>query len=81
MEVWSPVLKRKIKKYAKRKASASVPTADKRRRVEETSNYLKETSPERRVRLVSDSDEDESSRNIYICLTQIMRLILSPDSV
>ena len=41
-----PVWKRKIKKYTKRKANASVPNADKRRRVEETSKYLKVNSPE-----------------------------------
>ena len=65
-----PVRKRKVKKHAKRKANASVTTADKRQRVEETSKYLKENYPERRVRLVSDFDEDKSSRNM-VCMSDL----------
>ena len=65
-----PVWKRKIKKYAKRKANALVPMADKKWRVEETSKYLKENSPVRRVRLVSDPYEDENSRNM-VCMSDL----------
>ena len=49
--------KRKVKKHAKRKGNTSVPTADKKQRIEEPSMDLKENSPGRRVRLVSNSDE------------------------
>ena len=41
-----------------------MPTADKRQGIEEPSTELRESSPRRRVRLVSDSDEGESSRNV-----------------
>ena len=63
-----PVWRRKIKKHAKRKANVSVPTVDKRRKVEESLKELKENSPERRVRLVSDYDKDENKRNV-VCLS------------
>ena len=59
-----PVWKRKVKKHVKRKANASAPTADKRRRIEEPSMEMKESSLRRIVRLV----EGESSRNMVYVL-------------
>ena len=56
--------KRKVKEHDKGKANASAPTANKRRRIEEPSMERKESSCGRRVRIVSDSDEGESSRNV-----------------
>ena len=64
-----PVCKRKVK----RKANATVPLADKRRKIGKSSATVdpKDTSPEpteRRVRIVSKSNGDESLRNV-VCLS------------
>ena len=73
-----PVWKRKVKKQAKRKANNPAPTADKRQRIEEPSMELKESSPGRRVRLVSDSDEGESW---FVYLNLRVKVIRSLDLV
>ena len=54
--------KRKVKKNAKREANNPAPATDKKRKVDESS--LEKSSPGRKVRLLSDSDEGESSRKV-----------------
>ena len=56
----------------KAKANISAPVPDKRQRIEESSLDLEESSPGRRVRLVSDSDEGESSRKV-VCVSDSKR--------
>ena len=55
-----------------------MPTADKKQRIEEPSMELKESSPGRRVRLVSDSDEGESW---FVYLNLRVKVIRSLDLV
>ena len=64
--------RRKVKKHAKRKANISAPSADNRRKIEESSLDLEDSSPGRRVRLVSDSVEGESSRKV-VCVSDSKR--------
>ena len=64
-----PVWKRKVKKHAKRKAN---PAADKKQKIGDysTTEDPRDTSPEpteKRVRLISESDENENQRNV-VCL-------------
>ena len=62
-----PVWRRKGKKHAaKRKGNNLTPASKKKRKVDETS--LEIGPPGRRVRLLSDSDESESSRNV-VCVS------------
>ena len=62
-----PVWRRKGKKHArKRKGNKLTPASDKKRKVDEAS--LEKSSPGRRVRLFSDSDESEGSRNV-VCVS------------
>ena len=58
--------KRKVKKHSKRKANNPAPATDKRRKVDEST--LEKSSLGRRVRLVSDSKEGESSRKV-VCVS------------
>ena len=55
-----PVWKRKLQKHAKRKASVSADKADKRQKI----NGSSPKPEERRVRLISDADEDELDRQV-----------------
>ena len=67
-----PVWRRKGKKHAaKRKGSKLTPASDKRRKVEEES--LEKSSPGRRVRLLSDSNESECYRNV-VCVSDEVAL-------
>ena len=60
-----PVWRRKGKKHAaKRQGSKLTPDSRKKRKVEESQE---KSSPGRRVRLLSDSDGNDSSRNV-VCL-------------
>ena len=62
-----PVWRRKGKKHAaKRKGNKLTTTFGKKRKVDEES--LEKSSPGRRVRLFSDSDESEGSRNV-VCVS------------
>ena len=62
-----PVWKRKDKKHAaKRKGSKLTQASDKKRKVDKESE--EKSSPERRVRLLSDNNECESFRNL-VCVS------------
>ena len=62
-----PVWRRKGKKHAtKRKGNNPASTSDKKRKFDETT--LERSSPGRKVRLLSDSDESVSSRNV-VCVS------------
>ena len=67
-----PVWRRKVKKHANRKANISAHDPDKRQKIKESSLDLEEGSPGRRVRLISDSDEGESCRNV-VCVSDSER--------
>ena len=54
------------KHAAKRKGNNPTPASDQKRKVDEAS--LERSSPGWRVRLLSDSDESESSRNV-VCVS------------
>ena len=59
--------RRKVKKHAaKRKGNNPAHATNKKRKVEESS--LEKSSPGRRVRLLSNSDEGESSRKV-VCVS------------
>ena len=66
LSVW----KRKVKKHAMRKANNPAPATDKRWKVDESS--LEKSSSGRGNRLVSDSDEGESSRKV-VCISDSER--------
>ena len=53
-----------MNKHAKRKANASAPMEDERRKIDKTSKDLEESCSERRVRLVSNTEADDSSRKV-----------------
>ena len=66
-----PVWRRKGKKYeAKRKGKNPTPVMEKKKKIDE--DWVEKSSPRRRVRLLSDSNERETSRKV-ICVSDDAR--------